>query len=95
MQHRDDVRAPLERFGITRLLIPAVTAVFRMNHKWYAETLRNLNGVIARCIVHEQEVIDHVHGNLGYGLLEGSPCIVGGKNDHHALAVDHERVVTA
>lgn len=89
MEHDNDVSTTAKRFGVTRLLVAAVPAILRMHDERNPQPLGDFDSVVARRVVDEQKIIDNRHRYLGDRLLEGPSGVVCGKNNHHALSVDH------
>ena len=87
MEHDDDIRAVLQRLGITGLLIAAVAAIFRMHFHVDPQPPRDLRRIVAAVIVDQDAFVDNI-GNLPHGRFQGLRGIIRRQNDHNSLSVD-------
>ena len=77
MDHHHHVGAARQRFAVARLLIAAVTAVFRVNDHRQAHVARDLDRAVGAAVVHEDHLIDGADRHVGQRRRQRAFGVVG------------------
>ena len=93
VEHHDDVGAGLERRVVARLLVAAVAPVLRVDDDVEAEVPGDVDGLVLRHVVDEDDLVDDVVRDVGVGALERQGRVVGGHDDDDALSLGHARSI--
>jgi hypothetical protein len=89
VKHDDDIGASFERGLVAGFLVAAVAAVFGVNDGLESQLLGHHHGFVAAGVIHEDDFVHHVHGDLGARGLQGLARVVGGHDNDHFLSTYH------
>ena len=81
VEHHDDVGAGLQRRVVARLLVAAVAPVLGVDDDVEAELAGDVDGLVARHVVDEDDLVDEVVRDVGVRPLERPRGVVGGHDD--------------
>jgi hypothetical protein len=87
VDHDNNVGTTAQRFQVARLLVAAVPAVLEVDDDFEAQSFRDINGLVVRDVVDQDNFVDHVHRQSAIGRLERSRGVVGGHDDYDPDAV--------
>ena len=88
MEHHNDVGTSAQRFGIAGLLVSAVAAVAGMYHVGQAEPDGDLDRLILRGVIDQEQFVNDLEGDLCNRPLQRRCRIVSRQYDDHALVLD-------
>ena len=83
VEHHDDVGVALERLEVARLLVAAVADVVRVPDDVQRQLARELDGVVGRGVVDEDDLVDPRLGDAVDGRLERLGGVARGHHDDH------------
>ena len=89
MEHDHDVRSSRQGSRVAGLLVSSIPAVLGVHDVRQTQTLGNSNRPIARCVIDQDELINHARRDVGHRPLERLLRVIGRHDHDHALAVDH------
>jgi len=84
VQHDDDVGAHLEGTVVAGLLVSAVSAILLVNRDVESEVVRDVDRLILRHVVDQNDVVNDVVRNVVVGPFERECRVVGRHHDHDA-----------
>jgi hypothetical protein len=85
---------PPSSLAVAGLLVAAVPPVFRVDEHVQAQAAGHLHGAVGAGIVHQDDVVDVLQGQVAPGLLQRLLGVVGWHDDAHlelAVGVDGGR----
>jgi hypothetical protein len=81
VKHDNDIRIGFECLQIAGLLITTVAPVLHVHNGLYTQTLSDFDCLILAYVVHEDNVVNNILGNVSVGLLQSFGSIIG-RHDH-------------
>ena len=84
VEHDDDLGAGCEGRVVARLLVAAVAAVLGVDDDVEPELAGDLDGLVVRHVVDEDDLVDEVVRDVGVRPLERPRRVVGGHHDDEA-----------
>jgi hypothetical protein len=82
VQHHHHVRAALERLEVARLLVAAVADVVGVPDRVDRQAARDVDGLVGRLVVDQDDLVDPVVGDGAEGLLQRARRVAGGHHDN-------------
>src|SRR5262249_9541014 len=82
VDHHDDVGAGAKGFAVAGFLIGAVAVVAIVNEQFQSKLAGDLGGLIGAAVVHQDDQVDHIAGQVRIGHVEGFGGVIG-RHHHH------------
>ena len=79
MHHHDNVGAAFQRGAVARFLVAAIAEVLVVLDHLEVQQARDLDGVVLAGIVHQDDVVHDVFGNVAIGADERAGRVVAGR----------------
>ena len=89
VHHHHDIGAQFQGFGVTGLLVAAIAHIPLMQKTPDAESPGHLHRLIVGGVVHQQDFIHHVKGDVLKGAFQGLGGVIGRHDHQHFFPGQH------